>query len=225
MTEVSLIPNALDEKMQKLTERLKQFQILSEDTRFDPVQFHHFKQSIAGKMDVPSTTISKVMERLLFSIGSSTNMNSAVVLGSYCGYAMLWLAVGRENNPSSYIHGYDIDVQACQRAETNMAAAGLYHAKIFNRDAYEAAEMYEDGSVDLLFLDVENNGKSDYAPLLQKWLPKLASGAMVLAHDPLVPKFKDDFKAYYLLVQKKDLFTTTLTLPIDECGIEISIYK
>ncbi|MEW4370223.1 O-methyltransferase [Paenibacillus kandeliae] len=225
MTELSLMPNALDEKMQQLIERLKKFQILRQDVRFDPILFHSFKQRIAGKMDVPSTTISKVMERLLFSISSSESVGNSIVLGSYCGYAMLWLAAGKYNSPSSFIHGFDINADACQQAEHNMRVAGLQHATIINRNAYEAADLYENDSVDLLFLDVENNGKSDYAPLLQQWMPKLATGAIVLAHDPLVSKFKNDFEAYHELVQQKDLFLSTLTLPIDECGVEISICK
>ncbi|WP_322922503.1 O-methyltransferase [Paenibacillus campi] len=223
MAETSVQPHSLDNKMQQLIARLVDYELLASDATFDAASFHEFKRFVASKVHVSSTTISKVMERLLFSISSTQTIQHIVVLGSYCGYAMLWMAAGLQSKPDAVIDGFDINEQACELARLNMERSRLQQAHIFNKDAYTATENYEDGSIDLLFIDVEHHGKSDYAPLLQQWLPKLSKGAIVLAHDPLIAKFQQDFAAYHQVVTNKALFTKTLTLPIDECGVEISI--
>ncbi|MGD6879671.1 O-methyltransferase [Bacillus infantis] len=217
---------SVDAKIESLIFKLNESHILYPDSHFDKEKFINFKKEMPGNVTLPGTTITPIMERVLFSISSSENLKRIVVLGSYYGYALLWLAGGIKNKGDSFAYGFDINKESCVQARINMKNLKLHNVQIIQKDAFNAIDVFEDESIDLLFIDVEKDGsKLDYSPLLEKWYGKLKRGALVLAHDPLVEKFAEDFKQYHKIVSDRSRFEISLTLPIDECGLEISIKK
>lgn len=93
--------------------------------------------------------------------------------------------------------------------------------------ACDAAEYLArvDWPIDLLFIDVdsETDGKASYAALLRQAHPKLAPGALVLAHDITHPWFRGDMVPYRELVADRGLFRSSATLEIDPCGLEVTL--
>lgn len=220
-TQISLPP--LDIKIKQIIDKLVQHNILNSDTHFNNEKFHMFKKSLIGNIFLPSTTITPIMERMLFAITSSNNTKNIVILGSYYGYAVFWLAKGLNQSVGTRVVGFDINKEACEGAVNNLRNINLDWVEIIREDAFTGINHFSDSSIDLLLIDVEKNGsKSDYSPLLENWYRKLKPNALVLAHDPVVNKFSEDFKSYYKLVEDKDRFTFSVTLPIDQCGLCIS---
>ncbi|WP_374721074.1 O-methyltransferase [Peribacillus tepidiphilus] len=223
MTKTQTNLQAIDIKMNQIINKLVQHNVLFVDTHFDNERFGIFKKSLAGNINVPSTTISPIMERMLFATSSSRRIKNVVILGSYYGYALFWLAGGLNNPENKKVVGFDINKDACQSAVQNLKNVGLDWAEIKTEDAFTGINHFNDSSIDLIFIDVEKNGsKADYPPLLDAWYKKLAPGALVLAHDPVIEKFSEDFKHYFRRVQDENRFSISVTLPIDECGLCIS---
>ncbi|MCM3239547.1 class I SAM-dependent methyltransferase [Heyndrickxia oleronia] len=218
--------STVDSIVESLISKLSENGILSPDSCFDKTNFINFKKQMPGKVILPGTTITPIMERVLFSIASSSSIKKIVVLGSYYGYALLWLTGGKNRKENSSVYGFDINKESCSQARINMDNLNLDNVQIIEEDAFNGINLFEDETIDLLFIDVEKDGsKSNYSPLLEQWYGKLKKGALVLAHDPLVEKFTEDFKEYHKIVNDKSRFESSLTLPIDSCGLDISIKK
>lgn len=206
-----------------LITKLSLYGILYKDTSYDPARFQQLKRSLVGKISLPGTTITPMMERMLFATTSSECVKNVAVLGSYYGYGLLWLAGGLRRPEFSKTVGFDIDKAACAGARQNLNAIGFEWAEVRLEDAFSGVRNFADRSLDVLFIDVEKDGsKSDYAPLLETWYSKLKPEALVLAHDPLVEKFEKDFRLYSELVNDPRLFSVSITLKIDPMGLMIS---
>ncbi|HWO75952.1 MAG TPA: class I SAM-dependent methyltransferase [Bacillus sp. (in: firmicutes)] len=223
MNKIPITMHPIDIKVSQIVDKLVQHNVLYSDTHFQSEKFHHFKKGLVGNIQVPSTTISPIMERMLFAIPSSSNVQNIVILGSYFGYAVFWLAGGMNHFNKGKVVGFDINKEACEGARNNLKNIDLDWVEIKSADAFTGIKEFEDSSIDLIFIDVEKNGsKSDYALLLDTWYSKLKPGALVLAHDPVIEKFSEDFKKYYERIEDKQRFSVSVTLPIDQCGLCIS---
>lgn len=58
----------IDIKVNQIVSKLVQHKVLNSDSHFNYENFHMFKKNLIGKIDLPSTTISPIMERMLFAI-------------------------------------------------------------------------------------------------------------------------------------------------------------
>lgn len=154
---------------------------------------------------------------------SSVRITNVVVLGSYYGYAALWLAAGLLQSGKRHLIGFDIDAQVCEAAVKNFEKAETgVSVDIVHQDAHKGLEELRDRTVDLMFIDVEIGGsKGAYASLLEIGLPKMRNGGVILAHDPIVPKFSRDFQEFHSCAMSLPRVTSLLTLPIDWCGLDI----
>jgi predicted O-methyltransferase YrrM len=81
--------------------------------------------------------------------------------------------------------------------------------------------------IDLLLVDgppgaLAANGEARYAalPLLA---PRLAPGALVVAHDPCVCRFAADFAAYDRAIRASGRLRGPWVIPVDPCGLSIAV--
>lgn len=212
--------------MQKVVQGLVASNYLHPDARFSRDEYHRFKSDLSSReITVPKTTITPIMERFLFSCTSPLDVREVVVLGSYYAYATLWLAGGLMRRRGARVTGFDIDAEACTAARRNahVALGSDWPIRFECDDAYRGAARYANRSVDLLLIDVEEReSKREYVGLARSWLPKLASGAILLAHDPMVEKFEADFELFHEFVEGSEYVSDCVTLPLDFCGIDVA---
>jgi predicted O-methyltransferase YrrM len=119
--------------------------------------------------------------------------------------------------------GVDVDEVALAGARANFARLGAGGVETWLAAGREALDRLP-GPIDLLYLDAEEpgRGKAIYLDLLDIAYPKLRPGALVLAHDISVPKFRADLSAYLARARDRSRFAATACLEIDPCGLAIT---
>jgi len=215
-------------KIQKIFNWLTENHFVPEDCKFSNDQYRYIRKQILNNISLPGTTITPIMERFLYTISSSKHIKNIVVFGSYYGYALSWLFSGGIDNQDRNVVGIDIDGEACIGANQNlMRISNTLNGKatfsVESQDALkEMDRSIDDHSIDLCFLDIDVNGsKKEYIDLLEIWKDKMSQGGIILAHDPLVDKFQEDFSAFHEFIKTNDSFSHYVTLPLDFCGIDL----
>jgi predicted O-methyltransferase YrrM len=181
--------------------------------------------------EIPATTITPIMRRLLFALGFAARAEHLVGVGTYVGYAFSWLLRDRSDGRSAPFCasalGIDVDRDANELARRNCARLG-HGARVCIADADGTLRRsYPTRPIDLLYLDLdeEERGKAGYVPALRAAMPRLRPGGLILAHDPCVPKFRADFAAYDDFVLGSPRLDGPWTLPVDECGVSVSVAR
>ena len=78
---------------------LKQHRIVPEDADYDEKAFDELRQEVKRQFTIPGTSVTPVMERLLYMLSSVRRPRRVIGLGTYCGsahwYGSLVRVVGR----------------------------------------------------------------------------------------------------------------------------------
>lgn len=230
-----------DQAIATLMRRLARARLLPPHARFDTDGFHRLRQRVRGAFQVPQTSVTPVMARLLFALGDVLLPRRLLVIGSYCGNTLVWLAgrrilqlprtdqaAGEEVDgapDAAYLVGCDVDADACETARANFTRIGAGDAvQILPRDGHrvlsESTEAW-----DLVLLDADDpvRRKAVYDTLLEVALPWLNPGSTVLAHDTALPLFADDLRSYRERIADRSRFAATADLAVDECGLSFSV--
>lgn len=196
--------------------------------RFDPASFRAAQKKIEPNFTVPQTTISPLMRRFLFHLGYGARPGHIYAAGSYVGFAFAWMVAGRaERDVDFSARGVDIDANATAIADRNLSylICGA-DVGVATTDAVQDLQM-SGPSIDMLFIDVDSpeGRKVAYLDILERAVPRMPAGALVLAHDPLVPVFAGDFRKYFQYIEAEPRFGPTNTLPLDDCGISVTVTR
>ncbi len=194
-----------------------------------PDSFEQLDAIVRSFFHVPHTTMTALARRVLFGIATAVQPATTMVLGCFVGYGAVWL-FGPALLPeplfrSRRLIACDIFPPAIEQAQGNFSAfetASLVDWRV--QDAASLLDHYS-GTIDLLYIDVdsEHNGKTAYADLLERAVPYLSPGALVLAHDVTHPYYREDVQPYLEAVRDRRVFRKTATLRIDPCGLEVTL--
>jgi predicted O-methyltransferase YrrM len=196
---------------------------------FPAEAFHELRERVHAAFDVPETSITPMMSRTLFALAASLRPRRVVGVGTYAGNALVWLAGPGLCRPplcdEPEVLGCDIDAGATELARSNFrrldAQAGVDLVCADGLDVLAASAE----PIDLLYLDADRpeDRKGIYLPLLEAALPRLRPGSVVLAHDVLLPLFAEHVRGYLERVRDPDAFRVSVPLPVDDCGLELTI--
>jgi predicted O-methyltransferase YrrM len=195
---------------------------------FEPDLYEAAQGRIEPHFEVPQTTISPLMRRFLFHVARVATPQFIYGAGTYVGFAFAWLISGRQARDGDFnARGVDCDEAATVIARRNMLqleTTGTLDLRV--ADALIELESRRD-PIDLLFIDVDavDTRKSMYTDILERAKPHLRPGALVLAHDPLVPAFKNDFQRFFAYIEEQDCFGPNCVLPLDDCGISVTVVR
>lgn len=117
--------------------------------------------------------------RLLRLLAESMNARQVVELGTSTGYSAIWLGMALQKTGGK-LTTYEIDPGRSAAARANFKKAGLADIiTVVEGDAHEKLSQFKD-PVDIVFLDADKEGYLDY---LNKLLPLLRPGGLVIAHN------------------------------------------
>lgn len=117
--------------------------------------------------------------RLLRLLAESTNAKQVVELGTSTGYSAIWLGMALQKTGGK-LTTYEIDAGRAAAARANFKKAGLADIiTVIEGDAHEKLTQFKD-PVDIVFLDADKEGYIDY---LNKLLPQLRPGGLIIAHN------------------------------------------
>ena len=127
--------------------------------------------------------------RLLTEVTGAKNV---VEIGTSTGYSGLWFCLALQTT-GGHLTTFEIDHQRASMAREHFKNAGVEKmVSIVEGDAHEQVAKLK-GPVDVAFLDAEKGGYVDY---LNKILPLLRPGGLILAHNmSMVPDYVKAVKA------------------------------
>lgn len=127
-----------------------------------------------GMMNVPEAD-ARLLRLLAESIGAKT----VVEIGTSNGYSGIWFCLALRTIGGKLVT-HDMDPGRIALARQNFARAGVSHlVTIVEGDAHETVTKLT-GPIDLVFLDADKAGYLDY---LQKTLPLVRPGGLIVAHN------------------------------------------
>lgn len=124
--------------------------------------------------------------RFLRIMAESMNAKNVVEIGTSTGYSGIWFGMALQKTGGK-LTTFEIDAQRAATARANFKKAGM--ADIITLVEGNAHEKVGDlkGKIDILFLDADKEGYIDY---LNKLLPSVRTGGVVIAHN-INPRMAD----------------------------------
>jgi caffeoyl-CoA O-methyltransferase len=167
-----------------------------------------------GNMNVPVED-----GRLLRLLTETTNAKNVVEIGTSTGYSGLWFLMALQKT-GGHLTTYEIDRDRADQALANFKRAGVEKdvTLVFGNAHEMVAELKLDGEIDILFLDADKDGYIDY---LEKLIPKLRKGGLVIAHNMNTRQAHPPF----VEAITKNPALETLFLHMDAAGVSVSMKK
>jgi predicted O-methyltransferase YrrM len=117
--------------------------------------------------------------RLLRLLTEVTDASHVVEIGTANGYSGIWFCLALRTS-GGRLTTHEIDVEKAALARENFRRAGVDQmVTLVEGDAHEEVTRLQ-GTIDILFLDADKSGYIDY---LEKLLPLVRPGGLVVAHN------------------------------------------
>ena len=155
--------------------------------------------------------------RLLRQLTEAVGAKRVVEIGTSSGYSTIWLALGvRANGGKLYTH--EIDPKMIEIATANFKKAGVDDViTIVEGDAHETVKQHKE-PIDVVFLDADKKGYIDY---VEKLLPLVRPGGLILGHDMHRPR--PDPRFIEAITKNPDLDTSFVMM--ESFGISLTVKK
>ena len=155
--------------------------------------------------------------RLLRLLTESIDAKHVVELGTANGYSGIWFALALQTTGGK-LTTFEIDPQSVKQARENFKRAGVdQFITQVEGDAHETVTKLT-GPIDLLFIDADKDGYVDY---LNKLLPLVRPGGLVIAHNMRVPP--PDPQYIKAITTNPDLETVFLNM--HSAGLAVTLKK
>jgi predicted O-methyltransferase YrrM len=165
-----------------------------------------------GSMSVPMED-GRILRLLAESLGAT----NVVEIGTSIGYSGIWFCLALEKTGGK-LTTFEIDTGRANRAKENFKRAGVDKlVTLMLGDAHEEVKKLK-APIDILFLDADKEGYLDY---LEKLLPLLRPGGLVIAHN--MNRNQADPRYLRAITTNPDL--ETLFLNLQSSGIGVSMKK
>lgn len=124
--------------------------------------------------------------RALRLLTEAAGAKKVVEIGTSTGYSGLWFCLALERT-DGHLTTFEIDPQRASMAREHFKKAGVEEiVNIVEGDAHEQVRKLK-GPIDVVFIDADKSGYVDY---LNKLLPLVRPGGLILAHNTdMVPDY------------------------------------
>lgn len=155
--------------------------------------------------------------RLLRQLTEAIGAERVVEIGTSTGESAVWFALALRKT-GGHLFTHEIDPERVEIARANFEKAGVDDLiTLIEGDAHETVSRYEE-PIDIVFLDADKEGYVDY---LDKLLPLVRPGGLVIAHNMTRPR--PDPRYIEAITQNPELETSFLLM--DEAGIGVTMKK
>ncbi|MCY2992732.1 MAG: O-methyltransferase [Planctomycetota bacterium] len=155
--------------------------------------------------------------RLLRQLTEFAGAKRVVEIGTSSGYSGIWLALGVRATGGKLIT-HELDPNMIKIAKANFEKAGVDDLiTIIEGDAHETVKQHKE-PIDVLFLDADKKGYLDY---LEKLLPLVRPGGLILGHDMHRPM--PDPRYIEAITKNPDLETSFVMM--ESFGISLTLKK
>jgi predicted O-methyltransferase YrrM len=161
--------------------------------------------------------VSESDGRLLRMLAEAVGAKRVVEIGTSTGESAVWLALALQSTGGE-LFTHEIDAGRAAIARQNFQKAGVTDiVTLIEGDAHETVKQHTE-PIDILFLDADKEGYIDY---MNKLLPKLRPGGLVIAHNMNTRQADPDYvKA---ITENPDL--ETLILLKEGTGVGVTLKK
>ena len=155
--------------------------------------------------------------RLMRQLTEAVGAKRVVEIGTSSGYSTIWFALAlRSTGGKMYTH--EIDPEKIKIARANFEKAGVDDIiTIIEGDAHQTVTQHKE-PIDVVFLDADKTGYIDY---LQKLLPLVRPGGLILGHDMHRPR--PDPRFIDAITKSPDLDTSFVMM--ESYGFSLSLRK
>ena len=155
--------------------------------------------------------------RLLRVLTETIGAKHVVEIGTSNGYSGIWLCLALRTTGGK-LTTYEIDARRAELARQNFKRAGVGKVvTLVEGDAHDEVTKLKE-PIDLLFLDADKSGYIDY---LNKLLPLVRPGGLIVAHN--VNPRQADPKYVEAITTNPDL--ETIFLNMDAAGVGVTLRK
>jgi caffeoyl-CoA O-methyltransferase len=165
-----------------------------------------------GSMSVPMDD-----GRILRVLAEATDARNVVEIGTSVGYSAIWFCLALETTGGK-LTTFEIDEGRAAQARENFKRAGVEKVvTLVMGDAHAEVKRLKD-PIDILFLDADKEGYIDY---LNKLLPLVKPGGLVIAHNMSAPQADPS----YVKAITSNPELETLFLNLERSGIGVTMKK
>ncbi len=159
--------------------------------------------------------VSETDGRLLRLLTEAVNAKHVVEIGTSTGESGVWFALALRNTGGK-LTTHEINPRRAEIAQKNFEMAGVDHLiTIVVGDAHETVTQIDE-PIDILFLDANPGGYIDY---LDKLLPKIRPGGLIIAHNMRTPPPNPDY--IEAITTNPDLETAFLLMEASGIGVTL----
>jgi len=197
-------------------------------------KFAALRKAVRDHYEITWTSITPPMERLIYALNAIVKPQNTLCIGIFCGNTLTW-NVGAAAGPGKCydarrLVGVEIEEDPAQLARRNIVSIGMESdVEVLCADGMQVLNEV-DYPIDLLYLDPNGydaetgvqSTKRLYYTMVKKAYDKLSDRAVILAHDTIIPGFLEQAHEYLDFVRDKSNFRESVSVEIDEEGIEVT---
>lgn len=155
--------------------------------------------------------------RLLRQLTEAVGAKRVVEIGTSSGYSTIWLALALRST-GGRLFTHEIDPEKIEIASANFKKAGVDDLiTIIEGDAHETVKQHKE-PIDVVFFDADKKGYIDY---LEKLLPLVRPGGLILGHDMKRPRPEPRY--IEAITKNPDLDTSFVMM--ESFGISLTLKK
>jgi len=155
--------------------------------------------------------------QMLRLLTEAMNAQRVVEIGTSTGESAVWFALALRKT-GGHLYTHEMDEERAQIARENFQKAGVESLiTLIEGDAHETVQRYEE-PIDIVFLDADKEGYLDY---LDKLLPLVRPGGLVIAHNMNQP----DFDPRYIKAITENPELESVFLFMEAAGLGVTMKK
>ena len=156
--------------------------------------------------------------RMLRVLTEATGAKHVVEIGTSHGFSALWFALALQSTGGK-LTTHEIDPRRASMARSNFKRAGVDTiVTVVEGDAHKEVLKLK-APIDILFLDADKSGYEDY---LDKLLPLVRAGGLILAHN--TSSLSESMEGFLAAITKNPILETVFIFE-ETAGISITLKK